>query len=156
MTLYAEKVTGAGAEIFLAMAEKFHIEDGHPLTPSGKASIRDVAAGVDLAPAFFLVENNEKIGFFVLSLGYSPEHGGTDGFIDDIYIAPQHRGRGLGRQALDRRIPHLRHPCAFAGSRSQPRPRLPSIHIDRLHRHQTPPATNVVGRRRMKSEHFCS
>jgi ribosomal protein S18 acetylase RimI-like enzyme len=101
MTLYAEKVTGAGAEIFLAMAEKFHIEDGHPLTPSGKASIRDVAAGVDLAPAFFLVENNEKIGFFVLSLGYSPEHGGTDGFIDDIYIAPQHRGRGLGRQALD-------------------------------------------------------
>jgi ribosomal protein S18 acetylase RimI-like enzyme len=101
MTLYAEKITTAGADIFLAMAETFHIEDGHPLTASGKASIRDVAAGVDLAPAFFLVENGEKIGFFVLSLGYSPEHGGTDGFIDDIYIAPEHRGRGLGRQALD-------------------------------------------------------
>jgi ribosomal protein S18 acetylase RimI-like enzyme len=101
MTLRAEKITAQDANLFLEMAEKFHAEDGHPLTASGKASILDVAAGVDLAPAFFIINNAEKIGFFVLSLGYSPEHGGTDGFIDDIYIDPSHRGRGLGRQALD-------------------------------------------------------
>jgi ribosomal protein S18 acetylase RimI-like enzyme len=101
MTLTAEKITAEGAETFLAMARAFHIEDGHPLTPSGESSIRDVGAGVALAPAYFLIENHEKIGFFVLSLGYSPEHGGTDGFIDDIYILPTHRNRGLGRQALD-------------------------------------------------------
>jgi len=101
MTLRAEKITAQDANLFLEMAEKFHAEDGHPLTASGKASILDVAAGIQLAPAYFLIENNEKIGFYVLSLGYSPEHGGTDGFIDDIYIDPSHRGRGLGRQALD-------------------------------------------------------
>jgi ribosomal protein S18 acetylase RimI-like enzyme len=101
MTLRAEKITAQDANLFLEMAEKFHAEDGHPLTASGKASILDVAAGVDLAPAFFIINNAEKIGFFVLSLGYSPEHGGTDGFIDDIYIDPSHRGLGLGRQALD-------------------------------------------------------
>jgi ribosomal protein S18 acetylase RimI-like enzyme len=101
MTLRAEKITAQDANLFLEMAEKFHAEDGHPLTAFGKASILDVAAGVDLAPAFFIINNAEKIGFFVLSLGYSPEHGGTDGFIDDIYIDPSHRGLGLGRQALD-------------------------------------------------------
>jgi ribosomal protein S18 acetylase RimI-like enzyme len=85
----------------LSLARDFHSEDGHPLNPAGEASIRDVAAGVDLAPAFLLVEGGRIIGFFVLSLGYSPEHGGTDGFIDDIYIIPDCRGRGLGRQALD-------------------------------------------------------
>ncbi len=100
MTLTAEKITAEHADLFLAMAEAFHQEDGHPLTASGKAAIRDVAAGVDLAPAYFLIHDNQKIGFFVLSLGYSPEHGGTDGFIDDIYITPEHRGQGLGRQAL--------------------------------------------------------
>lgn len=101
MSLRAERITSQDADLFLAMAQKFHEEDGHPLTPAGKTSIRDVAAGVDLAPAFFIINDDEKIGFFVLSLGYSPEHGGTDGFIDDIYIDPAHRGRGLGRQALD-------------------------------------------------------
>jgi len=109
MTLTAEKITAEGAETFLAMAREFHIEDGHALNAAGEASIRDVAAGIDLAPAYFLTENNEKIGFFVLSLGYSPEHGGTDGFIDDIYILPQHRNRGLGRQALNLAITESRH-----------------------------------------------
>jgi ribosomal protein S18 acetylase RimI-like enzyme len=108
MTLTAEKITAADTDLFLAMAEAFHQEDGHPLTPAGKASIRDVAAGVELAPAYFLVHNTQKIGFFVLSLGYSPEHGGTDGFIDDIYIQPEHRGQGLGRQALNLAIEQSR------------------------------------------------
>jgi len=101
MSLSARKITAADAEIFLGLARAFHIEDGHALNAAGEASIRDVAAGVDLAPAFFLVEGDAVIGFFVLSLGYSPEHGGTDGFIDDIYIIPECRGRGLGRAALD-------------------------------------------------------
>jgi len=101
MTLCAQPVTSEDATLFLDMAKSFHEEDGHKLTPAGEASILEVAAGVALAPAYFLVENGEKIGFFVLSLGYSPEHGGTDGFIDDIFILPAHRGRGLGRPALD-------------------------------------------------------
>jgi ribosomal protein S18 acetylase RimI-like enzyme len=108
MTLTAEKITAADADLFLAMAEAFHQEDGHPLTAAGKASIRDVAAGIDLAPAYFLIHNHQKIGFFVLSLGYSPEHGGTDGFIDDLYIQPEHRGQGLGRQALNLAIEQSR------------------------------------------------
>ncbi len=109
MTLTAEKITAADADLFLAMAEAFHQEDGHPLTAAGIASIRDVAAGIDLAPAYFLIHNHQKIGFFVLSLGYSPEHGGTDGFIDDIYIIPEARGRGLGRAALDLALAESRH-----------------------------------------------
>jgi ribosomal protein S18 acetylase RimI-like enzyme len=109
MTLGAEKITAADASLFLQMAEAFHQEDGHPLTPAGKASILEVAAGVELAPAYFIIETTEKIGFFVLSLGYSPEHGGTDGFIDDIYILPAHRNRGLGRQALHLAIETSRH-----------------------------------------------
>ena len=28
-------------------------------------------------------------------------HGGRDGFLDDFYLAPEARGRGLGRQALE-------------------------------------------------------
>jgi ribosomal protein S18 acetylase RimI-like enzyme len=101
MPLTARPTTAADTDVFLDMARAFHIEDGHALNAAGEKSIRDVAAGVALAPAFLLMENAETIGFFVLSLGYSPEHGGTDGFIDDIYIIPEARGHGLGRQALE-------------------------------------------------------
>ena len=40
------------------------------------------------------------IGYVVLALGYSIEHGGRDGFIDDLYIVPAARGHGHGRALL--------------------------------------------------------
>jgi ribosomal protein S18 acetylase RimI-like enzyme len=100
MSLTTKPIRAEDTDLFLAMAKAFHIEDGHRLSPAGEASVRDVAAGVDLAPAFLLIENDAPVGFFVLALGYSPEHGGTDGFIDDLYLIPEARGRGLGRLAL--------------------------------------------------------
>ncbi len=100
MSLTARPITAADADLFLEMARNFHVEDGHALTPAGEASIREVAGGVPLAPSFLLLEDDAPVGFFVLSLGYSPEHGGTDGFIDDIYLLPEVRGRGLGKQAM--------------------------------------------------------
>jgi ribosomal protein S18 acetylase RimI-like enzyme len=98
--MIARHICAGDADKFLEMARAFHIEDGHKLNAAGERSIRDVAAGVELAPAFFLMEDGEVVGFFVLSLGYSPEHGGTDGFIDDIYLIPEVRGRGLGKAAM--------------------------------------------------------
>ena len=98
--MIAAPVQPADAAQLLEMARAFHSEDGHALDPAGEAAVAAVAAGVALAPAFFLVEAGETIGFFVLSLGYSPENGGTDGFIDDFYLLPEARGRGFGRQGL--------------------------------------------------------
>ncbi len=98
--LIARRVQAEDADKLMEMAQAFHIEDGHPLNAAGERSMHEVAAGVALAPAFFLVEHQAVVGFFVLSLGYSPEHGGTDGFIDDIYLIPEVRGRGLGKAAM--------------------------------------------------------
>jgi ribosomal protein S18 acetylase RimI-like enzyme len=100
MSFHARRATKQDAGLLLAMARDFHIEDGSPLNEAGEATIHDVASGVDLAPAFLLAENDEIVGFFVLTLGYSMENGGTDGFIDDIYLIPRVRGRGLGKQAV--------------------------------------------------------
>jgi ribosomal protein S18 acetylase RimI-like enzyme len=100
MSFHARRATPQDADLLLAMARDFHIEDGSPLDRAGEATIHDVASGVDLAPAYLLVEDDEIVGFFVLTLGYSMENGGTDGFIDDIYLIPQVRGRGLGKQAI--------------------------------------------------------
>ena len=42
----------------------------------------------------------EPLGYLVLTLGYSVEYGGRDGFIDDLYLAPGLRGRGVGTRLL--------------------------------------------------------
>lgn len=100
MSLTVRRARPEDAALLLAMAEAFHIEDGSPLDDAGRATIHDVTQGVALAPAYLLLEHSEIIGYFVLTLGYSMENGGTDGFIDDIYLRPEFRGRGLGKQAV--------------------------------------------------------
>jgi GNAT superfamily N-acetyltransferase len=39
-------------------------------------------------------------GFIVLTVMYAMEYGGLRGFVDDFYVRPQFRKRGLGGQAL--------------------------------------------------------
>lgn len=100
MTLTARRATADDAPALLQMCRDFHIEDGSPLDKAGEATITHVAQGEPMAPAYILEENGTLAGFFILTLGYSVENGGTDGFIDDIYLLPALRGHGLGRKAV--------------------------------------------------------
>ena len=43
----------------------------------------------------------EVVGYAVLTVSFSVESGGRDGFIDEIYLVPEARNRGLGRRLLD-------------------------------------------------------
>ena len=100
MSLSARRARPEDAALLLTMSRAFHDEDGSPLDAAAQATIAHVAAGEPLAPAYLLEENGADIGFFILTLGYSVENGGTDGFIDDIYLIPAARGRGLGQKAV--------------------------------------------------------
>jgi ribosomal protein S18 acetylase RimI-like enzyme len=100
MSLAARRATPDDAPELLRMCRDFHVEDGSPLDEAGEATIEHVAAGEPMAPAYMLEENGIIAGFFILTLGYSVENGGMDGFIDDIYLIPERRGRGLGRKAV--------------------------------------------------------
>ncbi|MDD2704785.1 MAG: GNAT family N-acetyltransferase [Acidocella sp.] len=100
MTLIARRATPEDAPLLLQMSRDFHIEDGSPLDAAGEATLTHVSAGEPLAPAYILEEDGATAGFFILTLGYSVENGGTDGFIDDIYLLPGLRGRGLGKLAV--------------------------------------------------------
>lgn len=95
-----EPVAAADGPALLAMARSFHAEDGHPLDAGGAAAVLRLAAGEPLARAWILRRGAEAVGYLVLTLGYSIEYGGRDGFIDDLYLAPALRGQGLGERVL--------------------------------------------------------
>lgn len=44
---------------------------------------------------------NELIGYMVLGFGFSLEFHGRDCLIDEFYIRPEHRSRGIGAQAVE-------------------------------------------------------
>ena len=42
------------------------------------------------------------VGYAVLGLGFGIEYGGADAFVDDLYLVPEARGRGLGEAVMAR------------------------------------------------------
>jgi ribosomal protein S18 acetylase RimI-like enzyme len=100
-SLTLEPVRPADEAALLAMARDFHAEDGHDLTAAGARAVRALCVGDPMALAWFLCLGGARVGYAVLSFGFSVEHGGRDGFIDDLYLVPSARGRGLGKAAMD-------------------------------------------------------
>lgn len=41
------------------------------------------------------------VGYVAVALGFSFEYRGREAFVDELFIAESHRGRGLGREALE-------------------------------------------------------
>ena len=49
---------------------------------------------------WIIQQEDEAIGYMILTLGYSLEYRGRDAFIDELYLRPKHRGQGIGTQML--------------------------------------------------------
>ena len=59
-----------------------------------------IARGHPLGRAWLIEEAGRTIGYAVLGLGFGIEYGGADAFVDDLYLVPEARGRGLGGAVL--------------------------------------------------------
>ena len=100
MTVRFDAVGVSDADTLVHLARAFHDEDGHPLIEPGERALRQVAHGEPLARAWLVHEAEAVVGYLVITLGFSVEYGGRDGFIDDLYLVPSARGRGLGRKLI--------------------------------------------------------
>ena len=50
--------------------------------------------------AYLIGPARAPIGYIVISFGWSLELGGMDGFVDEVYIRPGVRGRGIATEVL--------------------------------------------------------
>ena len=67
---------------------------------AARSAFRQLLSLPAFGRAWLLYDDPALIGYIVLTIGFSFEFHGHDAFIDELYIAPAHRRRGFGRQAI--------------------------------------------------------
>ena len=68
--------------------------------PVVREVLRKFLASPDLGRAWVFFDGEAPVGYIVLTFGYSFEYHGRDSFIDELYIEPQYRRKGMGRRAM--------------------------------------------------------
>jgi GNAT superfamily N-acetyltransferase len=84
------------------MVRAYYLEDGHSFDQERQPrALAALADGEPLGRGWLLALAARPIGYLVLTLGFSVEAGGAEGCIDEFYLVPAVRGRGLGGRALE-------------------------------------------------------
>lgn len=103
----------------MALVAAYHEEAGIKSSPerrmSGTAPLLD---GGPHGCAYLIGPPRAPIGYIVITFGWSVEFGGLDAIIDELYVRPGVRGRGIASESL------IALPRALAGAG------LRAIHLD--------------------------
>ena len=65
------------------------------------AAVAAMFADPALGRAWLIAFDGRPVGYVILTFVHSIEFGGRCGFVDEFYVEPPARGRGVGRRALD-------------------------------------------------------
>jgi len=85
----------------LTMVEAFHAEEDLETSPDQRrAGIAPLLEGIPYGAVYIIGPTRAPIGYIVVTFGWSVEFGGMDGFVDELYIRPPVRGRGLASEVL--------------------------------------------------------
>ncbi|MFC6687624.1 GNAT family N-acetyltransferase [Jhaorihella thermophila] len=84
-----------------ALSAAFHAETGiEQADDVRRAALLPLLEGSPHGCAYLIGPARAPIGYIVITFGWSVEFGGLDGFIDEIYLRPAVRGRGIATEVL--------------------------------------------------------
>ena len=85
----------------VGLMQTFYAESGYPLPAQQAArTFERLIAAPQLGAVWLMTADGVPAGFIVLTVAFSMEYGGLRGFIDDLFVDPRHRNRGLASAGL--------------------------------------------------------
>lgn len=89
------------ADVILPLVAKFH--DEYQIQSSAmnrRAAIVPLLEGSPFGAVWLFGPRRAPVGYMVVSFSWSVEFGGMDAMLDEIYVRPTVRGRGIAHDAL--------------------------------------------------------
>jgi ribosomal protein S18 acetylase RimI-like enzyme len=84
-----------------ALVTAFHAEEGLDLSDDARrAGLAPLLEGIPHGAAYLIGPARAPMGYVIVTFGWSIEMGGMDAFIDEIYLRPAVRGRGIAGEIL--------------------------------------------------------
>ncbi len=85
----------------LTLVARFHEEYGLETTEEHRrAALEPLLEGSPHGAVYLIGPARAPVGYLVVTFGWSVEFGGLDGFVDEVFVRPSVRGRGIGTEAL--------------------------------------------------------
>jgi ribosomal protein S18 acetylase RimI-like enzyme len=87
----------------LELSSRLYSEDGEVPFARARAStaLGALVGNERLGVVLVADEDGEVVGFLALVWGFSLESGGRDAFVDELYVASDWRGRGIGTALME-------------------------------------------------------
>lgn len=85
----------------LSLVRAFHAHEEISMSEEDRESVTRRLLGDSTWGRIWLIfDGNVAAGYIAICTGFSIEFRGNDAFVDEFYIRPESRGRGLGKKAL--------------------------------------------------------
>ena len=95
------KAAAADVPVIAAMAVDFYRHEHLEFIPRRfSTALRGLIKSKSRGAVWVIESGGNAVGYAIVCCGFSIEYGGVTGFLDEFYIAPSHRSRGIGSATL--------------------------------------------------------
>jgi ribosomal protein S18 acetylase RimI-like enzyme len=92
----------ADAAVLAAFVKRYYEFDGITyVADEVETGLRTLLNDAFLGQAWLILGGSEPVGYLIFTYGFDIEFGGRLAIITDLYLEAAHRGRGIGRKALE-------------------------------------------------------
>lgn len=97
------KIAEKDKALYLKLTDEFYKSEAvmHQINPENfELTWQELMRSDDYTECFILEKDNEAAGYMLLAYTFSQEAGGKTAWIEEIYVLPQFRSCGLGKEAF--------------------------------------------------------